>query len=451
MKRFFMGLVGLAVALWAAANFVPGFWTHVPVAVKERVPPALHSFLKFPVAGEPAQSAANAPGGGGPGGRPGGGGPGGGGAGGRVTPVQLAQSVVKSLPVRVETVGSVQAIASVTVRPRVDSQITEVLFADGASVNQGDVLVRLDSRAIDAQIKQAEANLARDRANLDLARRTLKRGEDLADVNFATKQRLDENRSAVTVQEAQLRANEAALDNLRTQASYYTIRAAISGKAGIANLKPGNIAQSASAATSITTINQMAPIYVSFSLPQRYFQELRDAITRGDSVVEAIPQGGTRAATGKLALVDNTIDNATGSIGVRATFPNTDEALWPGAIVNLKVTLRMENDMVTVPREAVQMSQRGSFVFTVKDGVAKMQLVTPGRGVDKDLIITSGLTGGEMVIVDGQLLVNDGARVVQRGAGAPAPAGGGGGNRGGGGQNRGGAAQGGTPAGPSGG
>jgi RND family efflux transporter MFP subunit len=445
MKRFFLSLAGLALAVVAAAMFVPGFWAYMPSAVKDRVPEGWRAGLNMPVASADAKPAA-------PQGRGQGGG--GGAGGGRPTPVVLGKVDVKSVPVRVETVGTVQAIASVVIRPRVDSQITEILFADGASVKEGDVLVRLDSRAIEAQIKQAEANLARDRAALDLARRTLKRGEELADSNFATKQRLDENRSAVATQEAQLRANEAALDNLKTQLTYYTIRSPISGKAGVANLKPGNIAQAASAATTITTINQMAPIYVSFSLPQRYFQDLRDSIARGDSVVEATLQGASTSATGKLALVDNIIDNATGSIGVRAIFPNAEERLWPGAIVNLKVTLRVETNVVTVPREAVQMSQRGSFVFAVKDGVAKMQLVSVGRAVDKDVIVTKGLSGGEMVITDGQLLVNDGARVVARGDNAPASGGGqsgGGGGRGPGGGGRGpGAAQGGA-TGPSGG
>ena len=411
MKKFALTLFALLGIAYTAAWQMPGFWSVVPDGAKNQVPEGWRAALNMPKPAQPAaggqqQAGRNGPGGGAGGGRAGG--------GGRPVQVALGQVERKAMPVRVESLGSVQAIATVTVRARVDSQIEEILFADGAQVKAGDILARLDSRAIEAQIKQAEANLTRDRANLDLARRTLKRGEELADSNFATKQRLDENRSAVAVQEAALKANEAALDNLRTQFSYYTIKAPISGKAGLANLKPGNIAQAAAAATPITTINQISPIYVSFSVPQRDFDELRESLARGDSVVEATPLGSSKGVTGKLALIENTMDNATGTIGVRATFDNGAEALWPGAIVNVKVTLRTEKDVVAVSRDAIQMSQAGSYVFVVREGIAKMQPVTVGRGVDRDVVVEKGLNGGESVIVDGQLLVVDGARVQPR-------------------------------------
>ena len=426
MKKLVLLLVALFGVSYVGAWHMPGFWSVVPEAAKERVPEGWRAALNMPTAATPAaggqQQAGKGGGkgggqqagkGGGPGGGgPGGGGPGGGGGQGRPTQVATAQVVRKAMPVRVESLGTVQTIASVTVRARIDSQIDAILFEDGARVKAGDVLARLDSRTIEAQIRQADANLARDKANLELARRTLKRGEELADSNFATKQRLDENRSAVAVLEAALRANEAALENLRTQLSYYTIKAPISGKAGLANLKPGNIAQAAAAA--ITTINQISPIYIAFSLPQRDFAEVQASLTRGDSVVQAIPLGADKSATGKLALIENTMDNATGTIGVRAVFDNADEALWPGAIANVKITLRTDADVVTVPRDAVQMSQRGAFVFVVKEGVAKMQTITPGRAVDRDVVVTEGLKGGETVIVDGQLLVVDGGKVQQR-------------------------------------
>ena len=417
MKKLSLLLIAaLGIAYTAAWNW-PGFWGHVPQQAKDAIPPQYRSHLNMP-AEEPkvAQADGQPRAGGQPGGpRAGGQGGGGGGpGGGRPIPVLIGQAVKKSVPVRVESIGTVQTIATVTVRPRMDSQVEEILFSDGASVQAGDVLVKLDSRAIEAQIKQAEATLQRNRATLDLARRTLRRGEELADQNFATKQRLDENRGAVAVQEAQVKADEAAVENLRTQLSYYTIRSPITGKAGIANLKPGSVAQSGAAATAITTINQISPIYVAFSVPQRYFEDLRSAIANGDNVVEATLQGGTKSATGKLALVENTMDNQTGTLGVRAIFTNTEETLWPGAIVNIRVTLRTEDNIVAVPREAVQMSQRGSFVFVVNNGVAKMQPVKVGRGVDKDIVILSGLNGGESIIVDGQLLVVEGARVQPR-------------------------------------
>lgn len=413
------GIVALAAAgaLWAGANFVPGFWSFVPAGVVAAIPgavvPVLQSYFKFPAptAGAPQQAKA---------------GGGGGGQGGRPTPVMMGNAERRTVPVMVETIGTVQAISTVTVRSRVDSQIDEVLFADGANVKQGDILARLDSRAIRAQIAQAEATLARDTATLELARSTLKRGEELADKSFATKQRLDENRANVAAQEAQVKAGQAQVELLKTQLTYYTIKAPISGRAGLANIKPGNMARSSDGATPLTTINQIAPIYISFSLPQRYFQELREALASGTGKVEAQAQGGGPAVAGKLALLENTMDNTTGTIGVRATFDNANEALWPGVIADLRITLRDEPDVVTVPREAVQMSQRGTYVFVVEDGTARMQPVTMSRSVGKQAVIASGLKGGEKVITDGQLLVVNGARVQPRqpAAAATLPAGG---------------------------
>jgi len=155
-------------------------------------------------------------------------------------------------------------------------------------------------------------------------------------------------------------------------------------------------------------------------------------LDRGDGAIEAMPQGGGAAVRGKLALIENTMDNTTGTIGVRAIFDNPKEVLWPGLIADLKVTLREDRDVVTVPREAVQMSQRGSYVFVVRDGVARMQPVKTGRGVDREQIIESGLNGDESIVIDGQLLVTDGARVQQRTQGGGAAQGGQGGGQGGG-------------------
>ncbi|MCA0424297.1 MAG: efflux RND transporter periplasmic adaptor subunit, partial [Proteobacteria bacterium] len=413
MKKLF-GVLALGLGGFvAAAALVPGFWSVMPEGLKNAVPVALHSILNIPKAdGDTAARPAG-------GGRQAGGNRGGGGAG-RPTPVAVAAVERKDVPYRVEAIGTVQAIASVTVRSRVDSQIVSVSFQDGATVTEGQVLAKLDSRAIDAQVRQAEATLARNRTMLELARATLSRGEALAVQNFATKQRLDENRFAVMAQESQVRADEAQLELLRTQQSYYTIRAPISGKAGLANIKPGNIARSSDGGIALTTINQMSPIYVSFSLPQRYFDDLRAAIESGTGAVQAQAHGSKRIVDGKLALVENAMDNATGTIGVRAIFANADDTLWPGVIVNLKVTLGEDKNAVVVPREAVQMSQRGNFVFTVVDGAAKMTPVTVARNVDQMTVIAKGLAGGESVIIDGQLLVVDGAKVQPRQAPAKA-------------------------------
>jgi len=407
MKKFTAFLLALVGGLWAAGNYLPGFWGFVPASLTASIPveirPVLESQFNLPKASEPAKAQAAK-----------GGGQGGGGQGNRQVPVVVADVVRKTMPYRIDTIGTVQAIASVTVRSRVDSQIDQILFKDGAYVKEGDVLAKLDSRVIEAQIAQAEANLARDKATLVLAQSTLKRAEDLAQQNFATKQRLDENRAAVNQQQALVIAGEAQLKVLQTQFSYYTIRAPISGKAGVANLRPGNIARSSDGGIALTTINQMSPIYVSFSLPQRYLADLKAALQSGGGRVLATPQGGKDTATGRLELIENAMDNATGTLGVRASFSNEDEKLWPGLIVSVKVDLREDADAVVVPRDAVQLGQRGNYVFVVVGGVAKLQPVVVSRSLDNASIVIDGLKGGEQVIVDGHLQVVDGTRVQPR-------------------------------------
>jgi RND family efflux transporter MFP subunit len=345
-------------------------------------------------------------------------------------PVVVAKVERRDTPVRLDAIGTVQTIASVTVRSRVDSQILEVQFDDGANVKSGDVLFVLDSRQIEAQIRQAEANLARDKASLGLAEADLKRAEELAKRDFSTEQRLDIARTQVATLRASLRAGEAGLDNLKVQYSFYTVTAPISGRVGAAGLKKGNIARSGDNATPLATINQISPIYVNFSLPQRHLPDVRASIGQPGANVVATPQGFPRGATGQVAFVDNTVDATTGTFQVRAIFENRDELLWPGALTQVRLTLRTEADTVVVPREAVQVSQTGSFVFVVEDGAARVRPVTVARQVDEITVIGSGLKGDETVVIEGQLLLTNGARVAPRGAGGDRRGPGGGGEPG---------------------
>jgi RND family efflux transporter MFP subunit len=332
-------------------------------------------------------------------------------------PVVVAKAERRDTPVRLDAIGTVQTIASVTVRSRVDSQILDVQFDDGANVKAGDVLFVLDSRQIEAQIRQAEANLARDKASLGLAEADLKRAEELAKRDFSTEQRLDIARTQVATLRASVRAAEAGLDNLRVQYSYYTVIAPISGRVGAAGLKKGNIARSGDNATPLAIINQISPIYVNFSLPQRHLPDVRESIGKDGANVIATPQGFPRGSTGQVAFVDNTVDATTGTFQVRAIFANRDEHLWPGALTQVRLTLRTEPDTVVVPREAVQVSQTGSFVFVVEEGAARVRPVTVARQIDEITVIASGLKGDETVVTEGQLLLTNGARVAPRGAG----------------------------------
>jgi len=386
-----------------------------------------------------AQQGENAPGGAGRGGGPGRGpgGPGGGNAGGGGRPVSVAmgKASIQPMPVRVEAIGAVQTMASVVLRSRVDSQIEDIYFEDGSMVQAGDLLVKLDSRAIEAQIQQIEANLARDRVLLEQAQRYVRRDEELLARNAASRQKLDDSRSTADALANSVRATEAQLRLLKVQLSYYSVVAPISGRVGAANLRRGNMARSGDNSPAMVTINQVSPVYISFSLPQRYLDELRKAIDAGTAAVEASPQGFSSTYKGKVAFIENTVDASTGTILVRAVFDNPAEALWPGAICNIRLNFRIEPKAIVVPNVAVQQSQTGTVVFVVDQGVARLRPVVIGRYVDQLAVIESGLTGTEDVVVDGQLLIVDGTRIQVRDGRNPATAdagagGGGGGARG---------------------
>ncbi len=349
----------------------------------------------------------------------------GGPAGGR-PPVSVitARAERKPMPVRLEAIGTVQTLSSVIVRSRVDSQIIEVGFNDGQVVKQGDLLFRLDSRQIEAQLKQFEALVARDRASLVSAEADLKRAEELAKRDFGTDQRLDTSRALVMTLRASIRGGEAAVEGLKVQLSYYTITAPVGGRVGVAGLKAGNIAKSGDSSVLLATINQVDPIYVTFSMPQRHLPEIREAMIKGNAIALATPQGFAKGVEGKLAVVDNAVDATTGTIMLRALFDNPGEVLWPGALCQVRVTLSTEPDAITIARDAVQTGQNGTYVFAVTNGIAQAKPVVVNRIVDGLAVLTSGLTGDETIVVDGQLVLTNGARVIERPPGGGPPAGG---------------------------
>jgi RND family efflux transporter MFP subunit len=327
----------------------------------------------------------------------------------------------KPMPVRLDAIGTVQAISTVTVRSRVDTQITEVGFKDGGYVKKGDVLFRLDSRLVESLLRQAEANVARDKASLSSAEAELRRAEELAKREFATDQRLDTARTAVATLKATIRGGEAFVDSLKVQLTYYTITAPVSGRIGVAGLKEGNIAKTGDNSTVLVTINQIDPIYVSFSLPQRHLADIRAAVAADTAVVLATQHGAPTGVEGKIAVIDNLVDATTGTIQLRAIFDNPEETLWPGALCQVRVTLRVEPEALTAPREAVQNGQNGTFVFVVEDGVARARPVVVDRTIDDRVVLSSGLKGDETVVIDGQLLLTDGARTVERNRGGQKP------------------------------
>ena len=337
----------------------------------------------------------------------------------RVIPVEVATATREDVPVRLVALGTVTPIASVAIKARLESVITKVHFQDGATVKAGDVLFTLDSRQIEAEIKRVEAVIAGAQAQLEQAQRDVERYKELVTKNATTVVTLNNAQTQVNIFGATAESNRAQLENLKVQLDYTTIRAPISGRISAASVKVGNFVRPADT-TPLATINQIAPVYVSFTVPQRSLPDLRKALAAETATVDAAPPGETRRSSGQVTMIENTVDATTGMVVVRATMENKDELLWPGTLVNTQVTLRVEKAVV-VPSTAVQVSQSGTFVFVVKDGVARVRPVEVARTVENQSVIGKGLEDGEAVVTDGQLLLVDGSRVVPRkpkGAGA---------------------------------
>ncbi len=330
----------------------------------------------------------------------------------RVVSVELVKAELKSAPVEVEAIGIVTPIASVALKSRLETTITQVHFEDGAKVRQGDVLFTLDARQIDAQIAQAEGNLAKSKSSLAGAQRDLRRYSELIGKGATTQVNLDNATTQANILAATIEADQAALDNLKVQRTYTTIRAPISGRISAAAVKIGNFVRPADSAP-LATINQIAPIYVSFAVPQRVLSDLREAMASSTAKVIATMPGDDRPETGVVAMVDNAVDTATGMIAVRAIMGNAEERLWPGALVPTRLVVRDERAVV-VPSQAVQRSQRGDFVFVVRDGKAHVQPVTVARTSDGASVLASGLSGDEDIVIDGQLLLSDETPVEPR-------------------------------------
>lgn len=337
----------------------------------------------------------------------------------RVVPVETAIAERKKVPVRLDALGTVTPMASVAIKARVDTAIMGVHFQDGANVNKGDLLFTLDGRQIEADMKRYQAVIDGAEASLEQAQRDVQRYSDLVNKNATPIVTLNNAQTQVNVSRATAESNRAQLENLKVQLDFCRIRAPISGRISMANVKVGNFVRQADT-SPMATIIQTAPVYVSFTVPQKNLPDIRRAIAAETATVEAVVPGEAKRATGQVSMIENTVDATTGMATIRATMPNTDEVLWPGTLVTAEMTLRVE-EAVAVPSSAVQISQAGNFVFVVKDGVAKVQTVKVARQVGSEITIASGLEGGEIVVTDGQLLLSEGTRVnVRSGANAGA-------------------------------
>src|SRR5258708_11866243 len=314
----------------------------------------------------------------------------------RTVAVEVAKAVKKNPRVIVESLANVTTMASVGFKPRIDSEIVGIHFADGAFVKRGDLLITLDSRAIEAQIAQAEGNLARDNAQLAGAERDLRRGSELFAKGAGTQLNVENTKTQVDSFSAAVKADIAALANLKVQLSYCSIRAPISGRISQAAVKVGNFVRQADTAP-IATINQLAPIYVTFAVAQRVLPELRIAMAETGASVHVTIPGEKRSAHGTVAMIENAVDSTTGMATVRASIPNADELLWPGTLVSARLTLPTQYS-VFVPTSAVQDSQQGNFVYVVKDNVATVTPVKLARLLGEETVVQYGLPDVDVVV-----------------------------------------------------
>lgn len=333
--------------------------------------------------------------------------------GARPVPVFAARAQSKPMPVLLDAIGTVQAVSSVVLRPRVDSQVLQVHVADGARVTEGDLLITLDARQIDAQLRQAEGQMGRDAAQLEAARRDVVRYTALAEREVTSRQKLDDARTAEKVAAAQMRASTAAVDNLKVQLGFTEIRAPISGRLGLVSQKAGNVVRAAETASPLASIQQMSPVYVAFAVPQRQLPELATAWRNPATTIEISVPGADRKLTGKPAMLDNTVDIQSGTILARALIENPDELLWPGALVNVRANLRTEQ-AIALPATSILQGQSGAYVYVVQDGLAKARPIQVARSVGTEVAVAKGLEAGEMVVVDGQLRLTEGSRVELR-------------------------------------
>jgi multidrug efflux system membrane fusion protein len=371
------------------------------------------------------------------------------------TPVTIAQAAAKDIPIQVRQIGSVEPVAVIAVKAQINGELTQVFFKEGQEVKKGQELFEIDPRpyqqALDqalaavqkdnALVSQAEANLARDRAQAANAKQQAQRYAGLAAEGVISKDQNESYQTTSQVQDEAVRADQAALNSAKASVvsdsaaietaklnlSYCHIRSPIDGRAGSLLLQAGNLVK-ANDTTALVNINQLQPVYVTFSAPEQLLPEIRhyDAshILSVSATGVAVGSAHATTATGQLTFIDNTVDSTTGTIKLKATFPNTDHALWPGQFINVVMTLRTLDHATVVPSEAIQSGQKGQFAFVVKpDQTVESRLVTVGQTIDNQIVVESGISPGETVVTDGQLRLFPGAHIrvvpaARAGAGA---------------------------------
>jgi multidrug efflux system membrane fusion protein len=331
-------------------------------------------------------------------------------------PVTTASVVQKPMPLEISIIGTAEPVSNVSIRSQITGQLIAVNFTEGDEVAKGQQLFALDRRPLEAALEQAQANLARDEAQASNAAAMAKRYQELADKGIAPREQVDTSRAALAALNATVAADRAALENAKVQLEYATIEAPLAGRTGALMVHEGNLVR-ANDQTALVTINQIMPMSVSFAVPEARLSELKRYLAGGALTVKATPPNDQGpAAVGKIAFVDNAVDEQTGTIRVKGTFPNTDRRLWPGQFVNVVVTLTTDPKAIVVPSVAVQNGQQGTYVFVVKpDQTVEMRNVTVQRVAATETVLATGVQPGDTVVTDGHLRLVPGSRISVKG------------------------------------
>lgn len=324
-------------------------------------------------------------------------------------PVVIASVEQMDVPISLSVVGKAEALSSVTVKPRVDGQIQAINFREGQYITKGQKLFQIDSRSFDAVLRQAEANLARDRVQLDKANNDINRYTELQQKGFISAEKLSEIKTNAAAIEANVKSDSAARDLAQLQLSHTNVVSPLSGYAGNLQVQIGSTIKAND--TTLIVINQTNPIYATFSLPENKLMQIKQDMKKAPIKVTVTVPGNSQSIEGKLVFIDNTVDPTTGTIQMKALINNPANQLTPGQFVNISLVAQTLEKALVVPSQAVQSGPDGTFIFVIKEGKAEMRPVTVASTTNERAIMTTGLTPGEQVIIDGQSRVVPGGKV----------------------------------------
>jgi multidrug efflux system membrane fusion protein len=326
-------------------------------------------------------------------------------------PVRIATVASRTMPVELQAIGNVEAISTVSIKAQISGQLMRVHFKEGDFVKKGQLLFTIDRAPFEAALRQAEGTLARDEAQALNSKLDAERYQGLGKQGVASKQQVDAAAAAANAMAATVAADKAAVETAKINLEYTSIYSPINGRTGSVGVKEGNLVK-ANDVPILVTINQIEPIYVSFSIPEQQLAELKQYSNSKSLKVDAAPQGSTQHFQGRLTFIDNSVDLTTGTIKLKATFDNAAHVLWPGQFADVNLTLKSQPNAIVVPTAALQTSQNGTYVYVVdQDLTAKQQPVKVGWNVGEDTVIASGLQPGQRVVTDGQLRLTPGAKV----------------------------------------